>query len=142
MFDTLITQILAALTAANINAVRSFPAQDINTGAATVCVSVKSAEIIASGCGSYIGLCTDEGVVKEMYGSSARLELAFNILSPSSDCDTIKNSLYDSVCGISSLTVKNFKAGDVSFDKNHGMFFCPCTVSASLLLVQQMSVPT
>lgn len=139
MFDVIPDAVVTALNTAQIKAVRKYPETKLDSGEATVCVSLASVKLTASGLGNYIGLCIEDQMVKEMYGSRAELDISLCIYSPSADCDDIKNGIYKTLCGIESLTLRDFHTGDSVYDSKSGMFLCECTAAASALLVRELT---
>ena len=138
MLDSICDSIVDALTSAGINAVRKFPSQKLERNEQIVCVSLKSAVITASGLGNYIGFCWEDGVLKEMYGSKAELKMSLEIFSPTPDCGELRDSLSGQLGSITSMSVKSFEAGEVSFDSRSGMFRCECLAEASCCLVRSL----
>ena len=59
MLDGVINNIVASLESSGINAVKKYPAVALDRDNTVVCVSLRSAAISASGCGNYIGLCSE-----------------------------------------------------------------------------------
>ena len=132
MFELIPESIVEALTAANINAVTKFPVSKLDRTAAVVCVSLKSARISASGCGNYIGLCTENGAVKEMYGSKAELVISLEIFSPADPssgepgCAEYAGLVREEIRSIQGLNVTEFEFGDVYYDADSEMFRSDC----------------
>lgn len=73
MLENIAIEIAEELNNAGINAVTAFNASELDDAAAFVCVGLKSARISSSGLGNYIGVCTKDGQLKEMYGEKAEL---------------------------------------------------------------------
>ena len=144
MFELIPESIVGALTAANINAVTKFPASGLDRTAAVVCVSLKSARMSASGCGNHIGLCTENGVVKEMYGSKAELVISLDIYSPADpDSDEPRCAEYaglvrEEMRSIQGLSVTEFEFGEVNYDSDSEMFRSSCTAKAKAFLVREL----
>lgn len=144
MFELISESIVEALTAANINAVTKFPASKLDRTAAVVCVSLKSARIRASGCGNYIGLCTENGAVKEMYGSKAELVISLEIFSPADPrsgepgCAEYAGLVREEIRSIQGLNVTEFEFGDVYYDADSEMFRSDCAAKARTLLVREL----
>lgn len=141
MLKSVIEAITQILIDDGINATAAFPMVPIEKDKAIVCVSIRSAKITASGCGNYIGLCLENGVIKEMFGSHGRLKLGFDIYSPLPDCENLKESVYDSLGSMTTLTIKGFEAGEMGFDAKSEMYLCKCTVEAEACLVRSTSEP-
>lgn len=139
MFDSIIDSIAAALTAQGINAVRRFPADKLDGDTPIVCLGIKAAQLTASGLGNYIGLCRENGEIKEMYGSRAELTLSLEIFSPVPDCNDFLTELVRQLGSVESLSVKNFDSGEISFDARSGMFRCECFAKGSACLVRELA---
>ena len=73
MLENIAIEIAEELNNAGINAVTAFNASELEDVSAFVCVGLKSARISSSGLGNYIGVCTEDGQLKEMYGEKAEL---------------------------------------------------------------------
>lgn len=142
MLKNVVEDITQILIDDGINAVAAFPAIDFDKKKTVVCVSIRSARITACGCGNYIGLCLENGVIKEMFGSHGDLKIGLDIYSAKSDCENLKESVCDSLRSMNSLTVKSFEAGEVSFDGKSEMYCCKCTAEAEASLVRSVSEPT
>ena len=84
MLENIAIEIAEELNNAGINAVTAFNASELGDVSAFVCVGIKSARISSSGLGNYIGVCTEDGQLKEMYGEKAELVLSFDVYSPAS----------------------------------------------------------
>ena len=84
MLENIAIEIAEELNNAEINAVTAFNASELEDVSAFVCVGLKSARISSSGLGNYIGVCTEDGQLKEMYGEKAELVLSFDVYSPAS----------------------------------------------------------
>ena len=84
MLENIAIEIAEELNNAGINAVTAFNASELEDVSAFVCVGLKSARISSSGLGNYIGVCTEDGQLKEMYGEKAELVLSFDVYSPAS----------------------------------------------------------
>ena len=82
MLENIASEIAEELNNAGINAVAAFNASELDDAAAFVCVGLKSARISSSGLGNYIGVCTEDGQLKEMYGEKAELVLSLDVYSP------------------------------------------------------------
>lgn len=141
MFNTVIQHIISFLTESGINAVMAFPETVIDKSKAVVCVSMRSAKITACGCGNYIGISLENGVVKEMLGSHGELKIGLNIYSPKPNCESLKENVFLSLGDMDTLTIKGFETGEVQYDAQSEMYRCECTVEASANLVRSLSAP-
>lgn len=138
MLDGVINSIVASLESSGINAVKKYPAVALDRDNTVVCVSLRSAAISASGCGNYIGLCSENGIIKEMLGSRGKLGIGLEIYCPSPDCELIKEQLLECLAGIGSLSIKSFDAGEICYDSQSEMYRCECTATAVACLVRQI----
>lgn len=144
MFELIPESIAEALTDANINAVTAFPASKLGREETVVCVSLKSARMSASGCGNYIGLCTEDGVVKEMYGSKAELVISLEIFSPAAPltgkprCAEYAGLVSERLRSIGGLSVTEFEFGGVHYDPDCEMFRSDCSAKATAFLVREL----
>ena len=141
MLSSVTEEITQILIGDGINAVAAFPMTAIDRSTATVCVSLRSAVISASGCGNYIGLYLESGEIKEMFGSHGQLKIGLDIYSPTPNCENLKENVFLSLGGVSSLKLKSFDAGEVSFDGQSEMYLCKCTAEGEASLVRSMSAP-
>lgn len=138
MLDGVINNIVASLESSGINAVKKYPAVALDRDKTVVCVFLRSATISASGCGNYIGLCSENGIIKEMLGSRGKLGIGLDIYGPSPNCDLIKEQLWECLAGIGSLSIKSFDAGEICYDSQSEMYRCECTATAIACLVRQI----
>lgn len=141
MFYTVIQHIISFLTESGINAVMAFPETVIDKSKAVVCVSMRSARITACGCGNYIGIGFENGVVKEMLGSHGELRIGLSIYSPSPNCESLKENVFLSLGDMDTLTIKGYEIGEVKYDAQSEMYRCECTVEASANLVRSLDAP-
>lgn len=128
------------LREAGINAVYDFTGRTIDDSKSTVCISVKSARISASGLGSYIGVCTENGQIKEMYGERAELTLSVGIYCPlreEEDCTALAEQVRCALWQTDALSVTEFEMGSVGYDKDTLMLRRSCTVKAHACLVRE-----
>lgn len=141
MFNTVIQHIISFFTESGINAVMAFPETVIDKSKAVVCVSMRSAKVTACGCGNYIGISLENGVVKEMLGSHGELKIGLDIYSPKPNCESLKENVFLSLGDMDTLTIKGFETGEVQYDAQSEMYRCECTVEASANLVRSLSAP-
>ena len=87
MLEAIAAGIAEALNSAEIKAVTAFDANELDTAAPFVCVGLQSAKLTSSGLGNYIGICTEDGQVKEMYGEKAELSLVLDVYSPAAEAE-------------------------------------------------------
>lgn len=141
MLKSVVESITQTLINDGINAVAAFPVADFDKQKTVICVSIRSVKITSCGCGNYIGLCLENGVIKEMFGSHGCLKIGLDIYSPMPDCENLKENVCNSLGSMSSLKVKNFEASEVSFDGKSEMYYCKCTAEAEASLVRSLSEP-
>lgn len=82
-----------------------------------------------------------ENCTEQMLGSRGQLRIGLDIYSPSPNCDLLKEQICAYMGSVSSLTVTDFEAGEVSYDGETEMYRCECTVGAKACLVRQLSDP-
>lgn len=141
MLENIASEIAEELNNAGINAVAAFNASELDDAAAFVCIGLKSARISSSGLGNYIGVCTEDGQLKEMYGEKAELVLSFDIYSPASadeGCSELADSVMCALYSINGLSVTEFSFGQVEYDSASRMLCSRCTAKAAAYLVREM----
>lgn len=141
MLSGVIESIVSVLKQGGVNAVAKFPTAYLDRSKAICCVSMRTAKISASGCGNYIGLCMENGEIKEMLGSKAELNIGLDIYSPSPNCEKLKEQICTCIDAVPSLNFRCFEAGEVCFDEDCEMYRCECTVNAVACLVRQINSP-
>lgn len=128
------------LTDAGIDAVTAFDGSVLNESSAFVCVAVESARISSAGLGGYIGICTENGEIKEMYGDRAELVLALDVYAPTSayeKCDELSEKVRSAIVGVPSLTVSELTAAGVGYDEASSMLRARCTAKCSAYIVRR-----
>lgn len=140
MLETIAAGIAEALNGAEIKAVTAFNANELDTAAPFVCVGLQSARLTSSGLGNYIGICTEDGQVKEMYGEKAELSLALDVYSPAEEpekcsyfADLVRCALY----GIDGVSVAEFSFGEIKYDADSRMLRSRCSASVCVYLVRE-----
>lgn len=140
MLETIAAGIAEALSGAGIKAVTAFTADELDTSAPFVCVGLKSAKLSSSGLGNYIGICTEAGQVREMYGEKAELSLALDVYSPAaaeekclSFADLVRCALY----GADGVSVTEFSFGEIKYDTESRMLLLRCPAKAFVYLVRE-----
>lgn len=141
MLNVVVNTIVQHLELNDIYAVNKYAPGEILRDKATVCVSLKSAKITASGCGNYIGFSAESTEFKEMFGSKGELCIKFEIYGPLYVFDQLKADLCDCLAGMSLVNIRSFEAGEVSFDSKSELFRCECSANATVCLVRQISDP-
>ena len=140
MLENIASEIAEELNNAGINAVAAFNASELDDAAAFVCVGLKRARISSSGLGNYIGVCTEDGQLKEMYGEKAELVLSFDVYSPASvdeGCSELADSARCALYNISGLSVTEFSFGQVEYDSASRMLRSRCSAKAAAYLVRE-----
>ena len=140
MLETISAGIAEALNGADIKAVTVFDADELNAAAPFVCVGLKSAKLTSSGLGNYIGICTEDGQLKEMYGEKAELSLVLDFYSKPSEpekcsyfADLVRCALY----GIDGVSVAEFSFGEIKYDADSRMLRSRCSASVCVYLVRE-----
>ena len=105
-----------------------------------MCVGLKSAKLSSSGLGNYIGICTEAGQVREMYGEKAELSLALDVYSPAAEeekclsfADLVRCALY----GADGVSVTEFSFGEIKYDTESRMLLLRCPAKAFVYLVRE-----
>lgn len=129
MLENIAIEIAEELNNAGINAVTAFNASELEDVSAFVCVGLKSARISSSGLGNYIGVCTEDGQLKEMYGEKAELVLSFDVYSPASadeGCSELADGVRCALFNIDGLSVTEF-----DFEKSNTTATAACCAAAA-----------
>ena len=140
MLENIASEIAEELNNAGINAVAAFNASELDDAAAFVCVGLKSARISSSGLGNYIGVCTEDGQLKEMYGEKAELVLSFDIYSPANadeGCSELADGVRCALYSIDGLSVTEFGFEKVEYDGDCRMLRSRCSAKAAAYLVRE-----
>ena len=140
MLEETAAAIAQALQSAGINAVTAFSAAELGTAGPLVCVGLRSARLHSSGLGNYIGLCSEDGKLRELYGDRAELTLALDIYSPASEsekCTALADSVRCALRGLDGVSVTEFSLGEIRYDADSRMLLSRCTASAAVYLVRE-----
>ena len=141
MLENIASEIAEELNNAGINAVAAFNASELDDAAAFVCVGLKSARISSSGLGNYIGVCTEDGQLKEMYGEKAELVLSLDVYSPANadeGCSELADGVRCALYNIDGLSVTEFDFEKVEYDGDCRMLRSRCSAKATAYLVREM----
>ncbi len=140
MLEEIAAGIVQLLDAAGIKAVSAFPAEGLDASAPFVCVGLSSARLSSSGLGNYIGVCTEDGSVREMYGERAELTLALDVYARASEserCSELADLTRCALYGAEGLSVTEFSFGEVGYDADSRMLRSRCTAKAGAYLVRE-----
>ena len=140
MLEKIAAEIAAELNNAGINAVTAFNASKLESAAAFVCVGLKSARISSSGLGNYIGVCTEDGQLREMYGEKAELVLSLDVYSPANEdegCSELADGVRCALYNIDGLSVTEFSFAQVEYDGDSRMLRSRCSAKAAAYLVRE-----
>ena len=140
MLESIASGIVSELKSSGINAVTAFSASPLEDSAPFVCVALHSARIVSSGLGNYIGVCTEDGQVKEMYGEKAELALNLDVYSPASEsegCSALADTVRIALCGMDGLSVTEFSFGEIRYDADSRMLCSRCSAKAAAYLVRE-----
>lgn len=140
MLETIAAGIAEALNSADIKAVTAFNANELDAAVPFVCVGLRSAKLTSSGLGNYIGICTEDGQVREMYGEKAELSLALDVYSPVAEAekcpefaDLVRCALY----GADGVSVAEFSFGEIKYDADSRMLRSSCAARVCAYLVRE-----
>lgn len=140
MLEEIAAGITKLLTNAGIRAVTAFPAEELCPCAPFVCVGIASARLSSSGLGNYIGVCTEDGTVKEMYGEKAGLTLALDVYAPASEsegCSELADRVRCALYSADGVSVTEFSFGEVKYDADSRLLRSRCTAKAGAYLVRE-----
>lgn len=140
MLEAIADGIVQALDSVGIKAVSAFSAAELDTSEPFVCVGLDSVRLSSSGLGNYIGVCTEDGVVREMYGERAELTLILDVYaraSESEDCSRLADLTRCALYGAEGISVTEFSFGAVGYDGGSRMLRSRCTARASAYLVRE-----
>ena len=140
MLESIASEIAKTLTDAGIKAVTAFSPYELADDAPLVCVALHSAKMTSSGLGNYIGVCTEDGQVKEMYGEKADIVLALDIYSPADKkeaCSELADAVRCALYKTDGLSVTEFSFGAVGYDGGSRMLCSRCSAKAGAYLVRE-----
>ncbi len=140
MLEAIAAGIVQTLESAGIKAVSAFPAAELDTSEPFVCVGLNSVRLSSSGLGNYIGVCTEDGTVREMYGERAELTLALDVYAKAGEsegCSKLADLSRCALYGAEGISVTEFSFGEVCYDGGSRMLLSRCTAKASAYLVRE-----
>ncbi len=140
MLEAIAAGIAEALNSAEIKAVTAFDANELDTAAPFVCVGLQSAKLTSSGLGNYIGICTEDGQVKEMYGEKAELSLVLDVYSPAAEaekCSELADRVRCALYGVDGVSVAEFYFGEIKYDADSRMLRSSCRAKVCAYLVRE-----
>lgn len=139
MFNQIEETVENALSSANINAVRKYPADKLNRKESIVCVSLKEAELLSSGLGNYVGIAAVSGVRTEFYANRTELSVALELFAPTpADCESLRGNVHEALCK-SDLKIKQLRAGEIRWDFESEMFRCDLMLYAWAYFVRKLN---
>ena len=140
MLEAIAAGIAEALNSAGIKAVAAFNANELDAAAPFVCVGLKSVKLTSSGLGNYIGVCTEDGQVKEMYGEKAELNLALDVYSPAAEtekCSEFADAVRCALYGVDGVSAAEFSFGGIKYDADSRMLLASCSAKVCAYLVRE-----
>lgn len=140
MLETIAAAVAGTLRSADINAVTAFSASELETAVPFVCVGLQSAKITSAGLGNYIGICSEDGQVREMYGEKADIVLALDVYSPASEnekCSEFSDAVRHALRSVDGMSVTEFSFGEVKYDGDSRMLHSRCLAKACVYLVRE-----
>ena len=140
MLETIADAVAGTLRSADINAVTAFSASELETAVPFVCVGLQSAKITSAGLGNYIGICSEDGQVREMYGEKADIVLALDVYSPASEnekCSEFADVVRHALRSVDGMSVTEFSFGEVKYDGDSRMLCSRCSAKACVYLVRE-----
>lgn len=140
MLESIAAAIAAALKNAGINAVSAYESEPLCEKEPTVSIALDSARISSAGLGNYIGICTENGDVKEMYGDRAEISVKAEVYCPpvpEYNCTEAAESFVEQLRLTDELSVLSFEIGQVSHDEQSRMLRCACTARCRAYLVRR-----
>lgn len=146
MTEPILSALTAALTAADIPAVRAWPDTPLDTGEKRVCVDMKSCRLSGSGMGEYLGIRAGSGgqADAELYGLRLEAELSLTVLAPTAaECTAMLDEIsaaLDTLPG--GLKMQALVCSQVKPDRASGMFRCEAVLSALACLLAEKDEET
>lgn len=140
MLETIAAAVAETLRSADINAITAFSASELETAAPFVCVGLQSAKITSAGLGNYIGICSEDGQVREMYGEKADIVLTLDVYSPAAEaekCSEFADHVRCALYGIDGVSVAEFSFGEIKYDADSCMLCSRCSAKACVYLVRE-----
>ena len=139
MQNELVEGIIKHLDSCGLNAVRAYEKRIFDSEESVICVSLSEISITASGLGNYVGLASEDGEIREMYGSSARLKLDLDIYAPTHRlCEDEKIRLLKALREFRCMKINSMDFSGALYESASNMMKSHCEVNASALLVRQL----
>lgn len=143
MLDTVLDSFVSLLQSRGLNAVRQFREELLDRDDDILfCVGLKSASILNSGAGEYLGLCTDErtGEQNELYGFRADLSITLDIFADtaalcSKGLDSLGNGISTLPSGIKGAELV---CGEIQPDSGTGLYLLPVELKCRSYLSAEM----
>lgn len=139
MLEGIASAIADALKNAGINAVPAYENESLCENEPVVSISLDAARISSAGLGSYIGICTENGDVKEMYGDRAEISVKAEVYCPPAaeySCTAAAENVMETLRLTDGLSVLSFEIGQMSYDGQSRMLRCVCTAQCRAYLVR------
>lgn len=139
MLENVAAVIVQALKNAGINAVSAYDGKALCEDEAVVSVSLDAVHIASSGLGSYIGICSENGDIKEMYGDKAEIRVKAEVYCPpvsDGDCTAIACGVIEQLRLTDDLSVLSFEIGQTTYDEQTCMLRCACMAQCRAYLVR------
>lgn len=142
MIDTVLKNIVALLQNAGIDAMLQYPTTVLDRKRGpVVCVAVKSGTRSGCGLGDYLGIRSDNGAMRELYGCRLKLTVSLDIFVPwgeesissAMECfSNISDALYALPSG---LKPQKIHCGTAKPDKETEMLKCPAEMECVAVLI-------
>lgn len=139
MLESVASAIADALKNAGINAVPAYENEPLCEDEPVVSISLEAVRISSAGLGNYIGICTENGDVKEMYGDRAEISVKAEVYCPpvpEYNCTAAAESVMETLRLTDGLSVLSFETGQISYDGQSRMLRCTCTARCRAYLVR------
>lgn len=140
MIKAILDGVVAAFNDAKIKATAAYPAAELCDAESIVAVGVKSMRVYSSGLGSYIGVCTENGEVKELYGEKAETVLSLDIYchgESDEGCTALADKVRRALYSAEGISVTEFDFGLPAYDADSRMFRSKSTAKAVACLVRE-----
>ena len=140
MQNELLDNLTAYLKDCGLNAVKAYGKRKFDPRETVICAALTKMSITASGLGNYIGLVSENGEVREMYGSSAALEIEMEVYSPThSECESQKLRLLEALRECGFMKIGGMEFGGAAYDRASNMMKSRCVITAAALLVRELN---
>lgn len=150
MTEAVLTALIAALTAAGLDAVRAYPASALDRDRGpVVCVGIRENKLLSPGMGDYLGQRSVNGAVSELYGLRAECAVSLDVYSPdggehgAAGCvrcgEKITSALADLPSG---LRLRALRLGEAAYDRDTGMFRMTAELTCAAFLTRERDADT